>query len=609
MNEENLSINYECSKNRNHYGNNIYYKTFERYYLKESIEKVYKCSTCLSIIISKELYKCKECNKIFCKECYCSEEHINKDNTNIIKIHQNPKKTNLNKKCTKCENNIFYCFDCIQNICIYCSDYHKKHKTINFQALSHSTESIKILQEQITNKSKINENIIISLEEWVKKLKKKVEIIKQKLRDQIDLLKTMVNNYNPFLEEPIYSFNLWNLYNYLKNLNYNDIRKFNGSYGFEEQTKYIAKLILRKEINYENKIGFVYYNSNYINSILHKIDDKNYIFYFPYSNQNNFGLKTIDDEYSIKFDEKVSSISSSKDKKEIYVCLLEEKIVKIFGCDLNLLKLEMKKDKIIGTSLRISDHFNNCIQISNDYFATSDDQQMINIWSRLTNNLGNNKFINISNIFFDSNILDLLSINNEYFISGETSSKISFINISSLQKEKTIIDNRFNFQKPKNCFILLKKYIAVNCELGIAFIYIKTKEIVQFIDNIFENKYLCINNLDSFYIITLFNNDRKEDIYLWDGFSFISDFTNNSLYTWGRIQKFKFIDGGFECIENYKEIYSQNFSGDLKPPLFIFINNRFIFNKNCFFSIEEKTLSEFYRSPLHKQVYRLLLEF
>ena len=35
INDNDFSLDYECDKNENHYGQNIYFKTFERFYLKE----------------------------------------------------------------------------------------------------------------------------------------------------------------------------------------------------------------------------------------------------------------------------------------------------------------------------------------------------------------------------------------------------------------------------------------------------------------------------------------------------------------------------------------------------------------------------------------------
>ena len=149
-----------------------------------------------------------------------------------------------------------------------------------------------------------------------------------------------------------YYYNCWNLFYYLKNININNIKKFKGLLGFEEQTRYITKLLLQKDFQVENKIGYVHINNNIENSILHKIDENYYFTYGSFYDKTSLGLRTIDENYNIQFNEKVCSISSSKDKKEIYICLLEEKKVLICECNLALLTFILSKDEIIGNSLK-----------------------------------------------------------------------------------------------------------------------------------------------------------------------------------------------------------------------------------------------------------------
>ena len=117
----NFTINYHCEKNKNHKGKKIFFETFERYHLKK--RKVKKCSKCLSNLENEYKYKCAECKKIYCPDCYIYDEHIK----NNIK--------NLKKKSTKCQthncmkNN--YCFDCRENVCSFCikNNECESHKT------------------------------------------------------------------------------------------------------------------------------------------------------------------------------------------------------------------------------------------------------------------------------------------------------------------------------------------------------------------------------------------------------------------------------------------------------------------------------------------------
>ena len=84
INQENYAINYKCEKNNNHQGKDIYFKTFETYYLREREAKLYKCSYCNSTICSIKLYKCKNCKKFFCDKCFQYDTHILKNYNKFI---------------------------------------------------------------------------------------------------------------------------------------------------------------------------------------------------------------------------------------------------------------------------------------------------------------------------------------------------------------------------------------------------------------------------------------------------------------------------------------------------------------------------------------------
>lgn len=608
INEKKLSIDYECQNNKDHYGNNLYFSTFERYYLKEDNIKAFKCSNCLKIITTTNIYKCKQCKKIFCQYCYSNDEHIKTNNNNVISIENKNKNNfilNLNKKCPKCNKNIHYCLDCLKKMCIYCSDYHKKHKTIIYNQLYHNYESINYILSLIEEKSKINEQIINSLDNWVDMLNRKINNIKERLRDQIRLLKKMALNFNPFFEDPIYSFNFWNLFHHLKYLNNKDINKFKGDYGFEEQTRYIFDLLVQKDFQTEKKIGLVYFNfeENLNNSILHKIDNNYYLVYTPYNKRyRNLKLKTIDNEYGIDFKDNICSISSSIDKKEIYVCLSNEKKVKIINIYLDLLIMELSENEIIGSSLNYNDHFNKCIQISDNNFATIDTQDIC-IWAK-TRTIGNKskiEFLNISKIELKTNITELL-IDNNYFISCQPINHIvSFINIFNFKEETIIKNKKFEFNNQKNSLILVKKFIVVNCLTGIGFISTKTKEFVQFIDNKFEKKFICLYNQDIFYVLSLFQNLNSDNV--------VNDnLKEGKLYLWGSIEKYKLLDGSYSCIEKYKEIYSNNKSAYINPSTIINVNNNFIIFPNQKFSLIEKVVSEVTPLPDFKEGYKILFD-
>ena len=74
---DNFTIDFKCSKDEEHTGKKIYFKTFERFYLKEN--KIKKCNQCNTILkITNTKYECKECEKIYCKSCFMTDIHIKK---------------------------------------------------------------------------------------------------------------------------------------------------------------------------------------------------------------------------------------------------------------------------------------------------------------------------------------------------------------------------------------------------------------------------------------------------------------------------------------------------------------------------------------------------
>ena len=122
---EDFSIDYECDKNKNHKKRRIFFKTFERFYLKKKV--ICKCSKCYTILEDKNIYKCKQCKEIYCSSCFIFHEHFKIDFNNLSII---------NNKCPLHKNELTkYCVECDKNLCIYCikdeeNNIHKHHEII-----------------------------------------------------------------------------------------------------------------------------------------------------------------------------------------------------------------------------------------------------------------------------------------------------------------------------------------------------------------------------------------------------------------------------------------------------------------------------------------------
>jgi hypothetical protein len=270
---------------------------------------------------------------------------------------------------------------------------------------------------------------------------------------------------------------------------------------------------------------------------------------------NNF--KYNDNEF-IEFKEKIYSVSISPKKKQIFACLADKKIVKIFDYTEEDLKIKISKDEIIDNS-ETSGHFNKCIDIINGYIVTSDNKNII-IWKNNTK-----KFIKFK--IFDVGIktTDLLFVNGNYIISSQPQNKtISIYDIKNLIQEKIItnIDSIDSYR----CLLKYKDYIIINCERGIALFSVKTRELCQYIENYKElakNKEIFLDDTGEVCILNKYMSTDKK---------FIST-----------IIRFEMVYGSLEPFEETNKIITDY---DLNNIISL-INERFVLFDKYIYSINE----------------------
>ena len=158
INPINFSISYVCEKDNKHSNKDIFFKTFERFYLKEL--EINQCSKCDLNLEHSEFYKCDECKLIYCGDC-CIEAIKSNNHKNLKFEKNNPNKCNKHKL-------IFssFCLNCKKNLCIYCNkndNCHSSHKIINYNEILPSSQDIENLKIKIEEKVKNNNNIKIIL--------------------------------------------------------------------------------------------------------------------------------------------------------------------------------------------------------------------------------------------------------------------------------------------------------------------------------------------------------------------------------------------------------------------------------------------------------------
>ena len=548
IDEDKFIINAKCQRNKEHIFNNLYFETFQKYYLKEIT--IQKCFKCLSNLDNKNQYECKKCQKIYCSNCFFKDEHF-KENIDNINLMTN--------RCPKDQNELSsYCLNCDQKFCSFCfkkyeeKNPHKNHKIVNITNSIPSLEKIKNLEEKIRKKSDAFDSLIKSLNEWQNELNKKIERIKKKLKNEISIIQKLFLNFNIDYIDYTYYSNFNEFYSVIDDYNNKYLKQFMEAYNFNERTRYIFKLLTAnylypEVINNNYQLTECYSGNGGL--IIENFKDKFCLYYSNFHKYISI-VKLVDNEFTkyikLEFNEKIFSLNISPDKKKVYACLDNKKSISIFNFDPKENILKLTEEKI---DIDTQGHFNKCIHINNDCLIITEDKA-INLFCK--NNLNYEKFTNINKITFENKIYDICQINDKLILISQKS-KLTFINIENLSIEK-VINNIDCLEKPNN-LILIKDCILVNCEKGIALISIKTQEMFQYIfDNenlgdktiVAYDDYIYILNSYGyllkyhFYDYTLILNEKSKIERIKDKNSLEMSFfknnnllvTNNCIYIW-----------------------------------------------------------------------------
>ena len=544
---DNYTIECECENNNSHKNSNIYFQTFERFYLKEQETKT--CFNCSSKLDNAS-YNCINCDKSYCTLCFVNDEHI-KANINNLKIDTN--------KCPLHNGDLTqYCTDCKKYYCLYCliSDenkinliYHnEKHHIVNLMNLIPTKNKINDLKRKLIQKSFFYDKIIKIINEWENHIKSEANRLKQKLRDEINILEKIIFHYNQYY----INYSYLSIFKYIDdtiftNKAYSLLNDLFYSFDFKKKTKILLKLFngkSNKEKNIPKKIKANLFYGIKKGGIIEKINNTSYfeagtgLLYLNKFNKEEDDYTYIE-KFCPEFKEEIYSVSVSQIKRQIYACLLNKKTVKIFDYDFETQEIKINEYEITGINYNnSSDHFNKCIYIGNENYATADYNYVI-IWEQQKEG----KFFILNTINIGAKTSDLLSPCDKYFISNQPyDNTITIFNLNSSTQKKNVISNIINTIIPgidsidsNNSLLKLDKYIIINCNNGIALFYINTKEIVQYIKNnkrITQNKKIFIDINENVCILN--KNNSK----------------NNS-YT---LEKFKMKDGSLEPFESYEEI-------------------------------------------------------
>ena len=514
-NPENFSIDCICANDDNHNVNNIFYETFERFYMKE--KNLTKCSKCCCIL-NKDIYRCNDCQFLYCN-C-CITKHIKSTNHEKFTIF------NENKCPTHNRNYSNYCYDCNKNFCISCkkTKEHKNHSTDCYIDIIPSLSNLKILKQKFENKINIQNKLIEKIKIWKNTVINRTNELIKNLQLEISLIKNFIENFNNEIRNIAYFLNINNIIENIKDISNDDLKDFYNTNIFHKENEFMFKVLknIGTKINNEKKTK---YELKYVLSLpLKQIEKLNNDFFFYPDEKNGEllicsylsgekkskkGYFQYENAHCIKFTDPIFSITHSDKNKQIYICLLNEKKVKILNYDLINPKLEIDKNEIVSNIKDYIDHFNKCISLENKYFVTVDNKN-ITLWKKKKK-----KFYLVKNVDLRSKTLDILLMDENCFISSQPGNfTLTIYNNKNLSKIKTI--SNIYCVNSKNCLIKAKeKYIIVNVCFGIAVISIKYKELIQYVEDINslpQQKFFTYDGNEYIYTFeitdTLFNKKK-----------------------------------------------------------------------------------------------------
>ena len=549
IDEEKFMINGICQKNKEHIFNNIYFETFERCYLKEN--KIQNCFKCSNNLENKYKFVCDECKNIYCQNCFISDIHIKKD---IQKLKF------ITNRCSNCQNELIkYCTDCGEKICLICSkkneknNPHENHNIINILDMIPSKNQINNLKEKIIKKSDDFYSMIRSLNEWQNELNKKIERIKQNLKNEISLIKKLFLNFNCEYMDYTYFTNFNEFFKSIDNYKKTFLNQFMEGKNFQEKTRYLFDLLMTNNKDIEAVINKPKLKEYFYGYNFEKFTEQ---YCICYSKQNRYISLLYDNKIGfrelpnsqIDFYDDIFCFNFSPDRKKIYVCLAKRKSLNIINYD-----SEKKTLKFDGEIISICNpgHFNKCIHINDNCLLIIDDFY-IYLFNR--DKFYNKKLTNTKKINLDFQLFDICPIDDKYAIVSQKT-KLTFIKMENLEIEKEI--NNIDCIEKYNNLTMIKDCVLVNCKKGIAIISIKTRELIKFIHD--------DENLGKKKIVKSFNN------YIY------------SLHSLGYLLKYSFNEYNLILKEKIKiEVPNKT------NPEFFYSNKNFLFfNDNIYLYVNK----------------------
>ena len=515
-----FTINATCDKDNKHRFENIHLGVFNKYFLRELIHQ--KCNNCEKNINNDDLYRCNSCNKFYCSICYESEIHIKNDKKNleIIKNKDIENKIYLSKYCADCKQNIYNEDSKSKDK----KDQHINHNIKYFKDIIPRKQGFNELKEKIIGKSKAFDLLIGNIKAWQNKFNEKISSLIKNLQNEIEILKKLFLNLKTNCDKYTYYSNFNKYLSFVEDYNNENLKDFISTSDFDKKTEFISKVLFYHKENYKKKeISCKEIIKLYENDIISNFSNDSFLFFsfskyelnvIPY--KNIFNKKDIDDSdidkltiSKLKFNKRICHLSSSDDFNKIYACLYETKSVQIFNYNINDKTLSFSDEFI---TLFEKGHFTKCIYLEKNLLSTICDNSIF-FWS-LNNNNQSKNYINTKTRIFQKKIYDICKLNNEYLAFTSQSNLICF-NLKTYEVDKNIPN--LDCIKDIDTILIISDFIFVNCEKGIAIIFIKTMEKIQYIENYDTWNYQKIITKSVNNKIYVFNEyDEDPSIYVFN---------------------------------------------------------------------------------------------
>ena len=510
INPNNFSISYECEYDKSHTSSDINFPIYENFYLKE--REIPHCSKCNNHEYGN-IFRCYDCNSLFCLNCLVQDK--------IDNLHSNFEIYNENI-CSKHHLRFEeFCKICKKNICQKCFEEcnHEYKSTFNYSRNTLTLNETFILRKRIEEKCKLNKEIIKKIADWKTEIIIKTDQLIKNLNSEISIIEKIANNFNKDFLNYNYYKSVINLKDYIINFDQNEnLLEFKNSKSYEEKTINLFKLLNNLVENNENEILFennnkrkiiTIYNKDFI-TIKHLKDN-----YFFIQYKNSISIQKLDlknktfinyIECPTVFEDYIYNINISSSWDQLYACT-KNHIVKIINFDLEQKKLTVS-DEQIGNNI-ITCY--KCIDLSCNYYATSNISGSINIWEK--NLFGYEVHANIDTSI-NNRICDLLSLNNGNLIYTKPNFETLIFYDSKLKANTKILKHIDSIESYNSLILVKNKYIYVHCQKGIAVVLVPTKEFVSYIkfdDLLYNEKKIIYDGNNFFYNYKIINAIKRNE--------------------------------------------------------------------------------------------------